>query len=303
MSDNLRRYRAIRDALGPWSPGQPTGTVARHLPPLAALLSGIVGKQRTPLPQIATQVPDGTKPESRVKRFARWRQNDPLTEAVYFGPSAEVLLRQLAWQTLGLVMDGSVGGRGCGALMLPVVDTGRALPLAWQGRQGKKGHVPEDLPIALVTPVPTLLPLGASVVLLGEGEGEGPTLQPTLQDAHWSSGVRTGRHIPVRWDGERFRGETGAACLTPGPGGERTDVRVTEAADGPVRLLWCWATGEKEPLHRITNMASADEACRLDAKRFRIATFVSDQQRRGFPRHPSHLAAPRRLARWLMAAC
>jgi len=31
MSDNLRRYRAIRDALTQCYPGQPSGTVARHL--------------------------------------------------------------------------------------------------------------------------------------------------------------------------------------------------------------------------------------------------------------------------------
>ena len=31
MSDNLRRYRAIRDAFIQGYPGQPTGTVARHL--------------------------------------------------------------------------------------------------------------------------------------------------------------------------------------------------------------------------------------------------------------------------------
>ena len=42
MSDNLRRYRAIRDALTQWYPGQPTGTVARHLTTLAAFISGIV---------------------------------------------------------------------------------------------------------------------------------------------------------------------------------------------------------------------------------------------------------------------
>src|SRR5712664_3111265 len=39
MSDNLRRYRAIRDAFTQWYPGQPTGTVARHLTTLAALIS------------------------------------------------------------------------------------------------------------------------------------------------------------------------------------------------------------------------------------------------------------------------
>ena len=39
MSDNLRRYRAIRDALRQGYPEQPTGTVARHLTTLAALMS------------------------------------------------------------------------------------------------------------------------------------------------------------------------------------------------------------------------------------------------------------------------
>ena len=38
MRDNLRRYRAIRDALTQCYPGQPSGTVARHLITLAALI-------------------------------------------------------------------------------------------------------------------------------------------------------------------------------------------------------------------------------------------------------------------------
>src|SRR5712691_10424771 len=160
MRDNLRRYRAIRDALTQWYPGQPTGTVARHLTTLAALISGIVGSKSTQLPQIATHVPDGTKPESRGKRFARWVSNDRITEDVYFVPYAKVLLAQLALQTLVLVIDGSVVGRGCVALMLHVVYKGRALPLAWLVRQGKKGHFPEDLHIALVKQVHKLIPLG-----------------------------------------------------------------------------------------------------------------------------------------------
>ena len=303
MSDNLRRYRAIRDALCQWYPSQPPGTVVRHLTTLAALISGIVGSQRTHLPHIATQVPDGTKPESRVKRFARWMQNDHVTEEVYFVPYAEVLLRHLALQTLVLIIDGSVVGRGCVALMMHGAYKGRALPLAWQVRRGKKGHFPEDLHIALVKQVRTLIPLGVSVVLLGDGEFDGTTLQQTLQDAHWSYVVRTGSNITVLWDGERFRCETVAACIKPGTLVALTEVRVTEAAYGPVMLLCCWATGYQEPLHLLTNMASADEACRLYAKRFRIETFFSDQKSRGFHLHKSHLADPTRLARLLMAAC
>ena len=65
MSDNLRRYRARRDALTQGYPGEPTGNRARHVTTLAALISGIVASKSTQLPKIATQVPDGTKPESR----------------------------------------------------------------------------------------------------------------------------------------------------------------------------------------------------------------------------------------------
>jgi hypothetical protein len=243
MSDNLRRYHAIRDALCPGSPGPPPGTVARHVTTLAALRSGIVGRQRTPLPHSAPQGPDGTQPESRVTRLARWRQHNPGTEDGYGVPYAEVLLRPLAFQTLVLRIDGRVVGRGCGALMRHVVSTGRTLPLGWQGRQGKQGPFPADLPSALVTQGHTRLPLGASVGVRGEGEGEGPTLQHPLQDAHWSSGVRTGSPISVLGDAERFRCETVAAWRQPGPLVERTDGRVTAAASGPVRLLWGWATG------------------------------------------------------------
>jgi hypothetical protein len=65
-------------------PGEPKGHVARHLTTLAALISGIVASKSTPLPKVAAQVPAGTKPESRVKRFARWVGNDLITEEGYF---------------------------------------------------------------------------------------------------------------------------------------------------------------------------------------------------------------------------
>lgn len=230
MSDNLRRYRAIRDALLQGYPGQLTGPVARPLTTLAALSSGLVGSKRTQLPHIAPKVPDGTQAESRVTRFARWVRNDRITEEVYCVPYAQVLLAHLALQTLVLIIDGSVVGRGWVALMMHVVYQGRALPLAWQVRKGKKGHFPADLHIALVTQVDTLLPVGAAVVLLGDGAFDGTTRQHTLQDAHWSYGVRTGSNITVLWDGERFRCETVAACLKPGTLVELRDVHVTEAA-------------------------------------------------------------------------
>jgi hypothetical protein len=92
MSDNLRRYRAICHALRQAYAMPPTGHVARHVQTLAALISGIVGGKSTQLPHIATKVPDGSKPESRVKRFARWLDNDRILEEMSFLPYAEILL-------------------------------------------------------------------------------------------------------------------------------------------------------------------------------------------------------------------
>jgi len=121
MSDNLRRYRAIRAALLQGDPDQPTGTIARHVTTLAALMSGIVGRKSPQLPHMATKVPDGTQPESRGKRFARWCDNAPILEEMDCLPYADVVLPHLALPTVVLVMDGSSVGRGCSALMIHVV--------------------------------------------------------------------------------------------------------------------------------------------------------------------------------------
>jgi len=303
MSDNLRRYRAIRDALTQCYPGQPSGTVARHLLTLAALISGIVGSKSTQLPHMAAKVPNGTKPDSRVKRFARWLDNPHILEEVYFLPYAEVLLQHLAWQTVVLVMDGSGVGRGCTALMIHVVYKGRALPLAWRVRHAPKGHFPEDLHIALVELVRELIPAGTKVVFLGDGEFDGIKLQETMHEAGWVYACRTSPGNTATWEAETFHVAELGACLKPGRLIELKEVAVTREAYGPVMLLCCWAKGYAEPLYLVSNMSSAEEAIDYYQKRFRIETFFSDQKSRGFNIHKSHLTDPQRLSRLLIASC
>jgi hypothetical protein len=303
MSDTLRRYRAIRAALLQGYPDQPTGTIARHLTTLAALISGIVGSKSTQLPHIATKVPDGTKPESRVKRFARWCDNAHILEEVYFLPYADVLLRHLALQTVVLVMDGSGVGRGCTALRIHVVYKGRALPLAWRVRRAPKGHFPEELHIALVELISGLIPAGTQVVLLGDGEFDGARLQQTLQQAGWSYACHTATSTVATWTGETFRLDALGSCLKPGRLIELKEVYCTREAYGPIMVLCCWAKGYQEPLYLVSNMATAEEACRLYEKRFRIETFFADQKSRGFHLHKSHMSDVQRLSRLLIAAC
>ena len=122
-----------------------------------------MGAKHSHLPKLAGEVPDGTKPASRVKRFERWLKNDTVTWELFFLPFVEVLLTSLAAQTLVLVMDGSAVGRGCVTLMISVVYRGRALPIAWLVVKGKKGHFPETSHVELVNRVREIVPVGADV--------------------------------------------------------------------------------------------------------------------------------------------
>ena len=216
MRDNRRRYRAIRDAFTPGYPGQPSGTVARHLIPRAARLSGIVGRKSPHLPHIAAQGPNGTTPESRATRCARWCDHAHLLEEGYFLPSVDVWRRHRALQTVVLVMDGRGGGRGWTARRIHVVSQGRALPLAWRVRQAPKGHVPADLHMALVELRRAVMPEGAQVVLVGDGACAGTAVHATVQEAGWASACRTAMSPVATGEGETCRLETLGAWRTPG---------------------------------------------------------------------------------------
>ncbi len=76
MSDNRRVYRTIREAIVQLYPGEPKGNTARMLTTLAALVSGIVLGKSCQLPTIARKAPDRATPDSRVKRYSRWIQNE-----------------------------------------------------------------------------------------------------------------------------------------------------------------------------------------------------------------------------------
>lgn len=301
MSDNRRQYHTIRNALNKCYPTEPEGRLARHLNTLAGLVSGIVSSGRTNLPQIAAKIPDGTLPESRVKRFSRWIDNKRIDLDTYFLPYAEHLLASLSSARLFLVMDSSAIGRNCATLVLNVVYKQRALPLVWLVAPGSKGHFAEVDHIWLVQQVHRLLPDGVEVVFLGDGEFDGVGLLDQLDTYGWQYVCRTAKSSIV-WQGEssfslqRFDLEEGQRLCW-------TNMRFTRQAYGPVHLILWWAKGNEEPLYLVTNVAKTGQACSWYGKRFRIETFFSDQKSRGFHLHKTHLADPKKLERLMMAAC
>ncbi len=302
MSDTYRRYAAIKQGLMQFYQPRPTGHRERHLNTLVALICGLTGGQRAHLSTIADHAPSGGADQaSVVTRFQRWLKHDANTLDGWFLPVAEALLATLAQQPLLLVMDGSVVGRGCVALMLSVVYHGRALPLAWVVVQGQKGHFPQATHCALLAQIQPLIPPTAEVTFLGDGEFDGTDLQALLRQYHWQYVCRTAPNLLMTVYGkQRPIGNMAPTC------GELLAVRpawITAQAYGPVSILAIWEATYDAPIYLVTNMLDLAAALAAYRKRAHIETFFSDQKSRGFHLHTSHLRDPKRVARLLIAAC
>jgi DDE family transposase len=302
MSDTYRRYGAIKRAIMQFYQPRPTGHREKHLNTLVALICGLTGGKHAHLATIADHAPsNGAKQESAIDRFRRWLKHDRQTIDGWFLPVAKELLIELATQPIQVVMDGSVVGRGCIALMLSVVYHGRALPLCWVVVRGAKGHFPESMHQELLSQVHSIMPQGASVIFLGDGEFDGTKLQADLRRAEWLYICRTASNIRISACGVSFQvsdlGPERGELLAVSP------AWMTGAQYGPLSLLAIWEQQYQEPIYLVTNMVDLDMALQMYKLRPHIETFFSDLKSRGFHIHKSHLRDPKRLSRLLIACC
>jgi hypothetical protein len=302
MSDNRRVYRTIRTGLRQLCRTEPKGNFARHLNTLAALVTGIVQAKNCQLPAIARHAPEAAKAESRIKRYSRWIQNERIEFEAYYLPFVEQVLVSLAdLRPLAFVVDGSEVGHNCIALMVNLIYQKRALPVTWLVVKGCKGHLPEDLHIALIEQLRAVVPPESQVIFLGDGEFDGVELQSAAEILGWSYVCRTAKNIQLYEAGIPF--SFSDLCLQPGAFVSLENIQFTRQAYGSVTVIAWWQKEYAEPIFLVTNFELAAEACYWYKKRFQIETFFSDEKSRGFYLHKSHLANPARLAKLLLAAC
>ena len=304
MNNCTHIYREVKKFLKQLYPSEPKGNLVRNMNTLTAMITGIIIGKDTQLPKIAANVPELIKLTSTEKRIKRLIINDKVSETTYFLPFIRSLLANLNLQEMVLAIDGSLVGRGCICLMISLIYKRRALPLAFIVVKDKKGHLPEDTHVALVSKLQQLIPESAEqVILLGDGEFDGTTLQQTVSGFGWKYVSRTAYNINIYADDEPFQIETLAAMLPQGCYRKLSNCTMTHKKYGPVTVIAWWGDGHDEPLFLVTNFNSASKACDYYGMRFTIETFFSDQKSRGFNIHKSHLSCPRRLTRLMYASC
>lgn len=303
MSDAHQRYRAIHQSLTQALPCQRQSHQAKAIQVLSALICGIVGANHSQLPRVASKSPSfGVKQESRLKRFQRWLMNERVTAENFFLPFAQSLLLALAHLPLVLIMDGSTIGRGCLVLMLSVRYRSRALPLVWTVVRGRKGHFPAATHCQLVKQLLPIIPAGADVIFLGDGEFDGTDLQRYLEELSWRYVCRTACNTLLCW-GEESQYHLSDLGVERGECLWVHEAKVTAARYGPLLVLLVWERGYEQPLYLLSNLADPQAALRWYRRRGQIETFFSDQKSRGFRLEKSHLSDPARLQRLVIAAC
>ena len=304
MCDNMRRFRSIKKELMKLLPSKPVGNFARHLETMAFIISGIIASQSCNLPKKAIKVADLRKPESRVRSFSRWLNNERIDFTLYYLPFAELLVRCLstAGKPLTVIFDGSCVGRNCIALVASIVYRKRALPIVWIVRQGAKGHFPEALHLELAERVQQIIPSGTEVIFLGDGESDGAELITLVKSFCWFFVLPTAKDRKFLENDEAFS----ARMIGVGEDDyfEIPNVSLeNDSSPGLMNLIVYWKKTWEEPICLLTNIEPLREAVYWYQKRFTIETFFSDQKTCGFRLHKSHISEPDRLERLMMASC
>jgi len=300
MHINFQTYRSIKRSLAHVLHTRRNSHHEQHLNTLALLICGIVDAQHVQFDKIAAHVPIGKrKTESLITRFRRFVKHETITTEALWLPFASAVLAGLTHAPLTILLDGTTAGRGCVVLMASLVYRSRAIPLLWMVVKGKKGHLAEELHCALICRLREVIPAQADVMLLGDGEFDGTQLQATIRQSNWHYVCRTSSNILIFAQERVFT--VGDLPLKRGEAVAIADVQMTAKRYGPLLLIGLWEAKHAEPLYLITSLTDAEVAVERYRLRFRIECMFADHKSRGFQIDKSHLAAPERLGRLLIA--
>lgn len=303
MSDSQRVYHKVLKPLKRAIKNQPQTRVNT----LAMMVTALVRGSTARLSKMAGKVPSNAKIQSTFKRFQRWVANDNIDVQTFYFPFAMSILKALSRTTLRIAMDGTSVGRKCQTLVIGVIYKKRLLPLCWVTYKGVKGHAKSDIHLQALERLLSLFPGDSDVILVADGEYDNLDVQEWIQtNTNWNYAIRTSKNILLQYRGKNGKKEKSIEKVL---GMEKNElvclhnVGFTKEGYGPVMVVGIWDEKYDKPIYLVSNMDCAKSAEEAYLKRFTIETLFSDQKGRGFGIDKSHISAPERLERVLLATC
>jgi hypothetical protein len=276
-----------------------------------ALIYGAVIKQNACLQSIGEQTAKYLKidAESGVKKAKRFLQSKWTDYEVFYQPYIVELLgilakkKELVGAAFRFVIDGSVIGKNCVALMLSVVYEKRAIPVCWLCREGKKGHFPQEMHVDLLKTLLGFVPQNTRIVFLGDGEFDGEQVLDLVHSQGWEFVVRTclNRKIVVERGSTNEQiihlEEMGYWAETSPDKEDNLSMKIgfVEKALGQYHAILWHEQGYEKPIPLLTNIDLAFMACQYYRKRFSIETLFKDYKSQGFQLQKTKLKDPKMI--------
>jgi len=310
--------------------------ICKQLPPLrktrernlARFCAALYQAEHVHLSKVADHCPGRAQQTSKTRRLRRFLSNEAVDPGTWYHPVATSLITAAAEAGSVRLLIDTVHLTGDRRLLVAALAfRRRALPVLWRVDR-TAGVTGQDLQRDFVQALQSLVPKGADVVIIGDGEFHCVSLLKAVQAAQWTYCVRLHADTYVRnapslppqshaCDSEADAGTdaapetwTHSRDLDPEPGETRVvaPVQVTkEHAFGPARLVYHWARGEDRPWRLVTN-AKMGDAPALSAhrilqhyrRRMWIEELFGDCQGGRFQLQRTRLRAPERIARLML---
>jgi len=264
---------------------------------LAWLLAGIFQSKSVHLSKVASQIPGQAMLVSITRRLDRFLENPDFRVRDWYEPIVKRLLAQRTGQTYQLIVDGSKVGFGHQFLVITLAYRRRAIPLVWMWVRSRRGHSTSGRQLALLGYIHRLLPVDASVLVLGDSEFGAIEVLKQLDQWGWKYVLRQkGSHL-VRENDQSPWVALGSFLSKAGESLWLGHRQLTQLHAYSVNVLAHWKLGEKEPWLLATNLPTLREALRAYERRMWIEEMFGDLKSNGFDLESTHLRSVFKLHR------
>lgn len=267
------------------------------------LMIGIYQSRSVSLSRIAGKIPGPAKLLSTTRRLSRLLDNPAIRVREWYAPIAREWL-ETQFRHVGeirLIVDGTKIGFGHQLLIVCLAYRKRAIPIAWTWVKQVKGHSTATKQLALLAYVRKLIPIGATVFLVGDCEFGSVAVLRLLDRWHWFYVLRQKTDTGV-WFNEKSDWQTfGSYIHQPSQSFWLGRGHLTAKEIYPVNLLVHWEVGEKEPWCLATNLPDLPMALRFYRFRMWIEEMFGDLKKHGFDLEHTMLRHFERLSRLTLA--
>ena len=141
----------------------------RHLKTLACMMVGLIQSGQISLTAWAPYVYSrAVYAQSRVRRFARWLDNERIAVPALYGPLIQQALAEWGDHIVYLALDTSMLWNTYCLVRLSIVYRGRAVPIRWKVLEHPSSSVAYDVYEEMLDMVATLLPFRCTVVFTAD---------------------------------------------------------------------------------------------------------------------------------------